>query len=59
MGRGVLAVTLQMKQACDSEGRLLSVRVRLHFSELHQRWQVTLKKTRPAHTDGSQLWPKV
>lgn len=29
-------------------------RVRLHFSQCRQRWQVTLKMTRPAYADGSQ-----
>lgn len=59
-----------MTQLVSERERCSAFRVRLHFSECRQRWQVTLKMTRPAHADGSQrcaggtspplrpLWPR-
>lgn len=43
-----------MTQLVSERERCSAFRVRLHFSECRQRWQVTLKMTRPAHADGSQ-----
>lgn len=43
-----------MMQLVTEREHCSAFRVRLHFSELRQRWQVTLKMTRPTHADGSQ-----
>lgn len=43
-----------MTQLVSERQHCSAFRVRLHFSECRQRWQVTLKMTRPAHADGSQ-----
>lgn len=43
-----------MTQLVSEREHCSAFRVRLHFSECRQRWQVTLKMTRPAHADGSQ-----